>query len=299
MLVRALALSKRLAVEGELAAVSVSVRPPGVRCSLAARYADRSEERSLTSTKAEGGRASWNWRVPENIAAGAARATVSCGRAGAVSQRLVIVGSLTAPRITVDKQGFSVRSRRFIGSSVSYGLILRNQSSSQDALNVSVLVNFVMADDRLIGSASTTVPAVAAGSTYALGNSLTFPGAAPVARLEVVVQVGSHKPRSLRFLATANIRMEPGVFDTAWVGGIDGELINDSLSVTLERASLSAVVFDAAGNVIGGGTGFALSSLPPGARLFFKVTLGVDAIPFERAASAVISVDPSWRQPGS
>jgi hypothetical protein len=58
-------------------------------------------------------------------------------------------------------------------------------------------------------------------------------------------------------------------------------------------------VFDAAGNILGGGTGYAFQTLPPGTREFIKLTMGLKAIPITQAASAVVSVDPSWRQPGS
>ena len=62
----------------------------------------------------------------------------------------------------------------------------------QDALNVNVLVNFVMADNKLLGSESSNVSQISAGSDYAVGDELTFPEGAPIERLEVVVQVASH-----------------------------------------------------------------------------------------------------------
>ena len=46
--------------------------------------------------------------------------------------------------------------------------------------------------------------------------------------------------------------------------------------------------------MIGGGTGTAFASLPPGAREFFKATSGFDAIPLSRAASAMVSLSPAW-----
>ena len=52
-----------------------------------------------------------------------------------------------------------------------------------------MLVNFVVADNRLIGSATVRVGAIAAGQQHALGGELTFPGSAPIHRLEIVVEV--------------------------------------------------------------------------------------------------------------
>jgi len=63
-------------------------------------------------------------------------------------------------------------------------------------------------------------------------------------------------------------------------------------------AQLSAVVFDPAGNIVGGGTGFAFQALPPGARLFLQMS-GFDVIPLEKAASTMVSIAPTWQQPGA
>lgn len=62
---------------------------------------------------------------------------------------------------------------------------------------------------------------------------------------------------------------------------------------------LSAVIFDDAGNVIGGGSGFAFQTLPPGARQFIQLSYGLDAIPMIRAASMLVSITSTWKQPGT
>ena len=95
---------------------------------------------------------------------------------------------------------------------------------------------------------------------------IKFPGTAPITRLEVVIQVEKYQPRSLHNPTLANIHLVPGLFDPSWLGTIEGELQNTDLSLSLQSADLSAVVFDAAGNVLGGGSGFAFQTLPPGAR---------------------------------
>jgi hypothetical protein len=182
---------------------------------------------------------------------------------------------------------------------VSYGLMLHNESKNQDALQVNVLVNFVMADNKLLGSESSNVGLIPAGGDYAYGDELTFPEGAPIDRLEVVVQVGAHGKQSALPPAIANLRVLPDPYDPGFVGSVEGELINDQPALELWNARLSTVVFDAAGNILGGGTGYAFQTLPPGTREFIKLTMGLKAIPITRAASAVVSVDPSWRQPGS
>jgi hypothetical protein len=210
----------------------------------------------------------------------------------------MIVGALSPLRIDVVKKGFSTRPN-YSGTSVSYGVMLANTSQLQDARDVTVLVNFVLADNHLLGSASTSVAAIRAGSTYALGGDVSFPAGAPVERLEVVVQVGSRARSSARTPALANVHLVPDLLDLGWLGSVEGDLINDQAGLTLQSAHLSAVVFDASGNVLGGGSGYAFASLPTGTRQFFKLTMGFRSVSMERADSVQVSVEPTFKQPGS
>jgi hypothetical protein len=176
-------------------------------------------------------------------------------------------------------------------------VLIENHSPNADALDVNVLVNFVLADNHLLGSSSNRIPLIAAGSTYTLGNNLAFPGTAPIARLEIVIQVG----RSNRHVGHApvvdNIVIEPSQYDQGWVGDVAGELINNDAHLTLVGARYSAVIFDSAGNVLGGGSGSSFGApLPPGTREIFKLTNGgFKDIPFQQAASAMVSAVPTWQ----
>jgi hypothetical protein len=129
---------------------------------------------------------------------------------------------------------------------------------------------------------------------YALGGDLSFPGVPPVSRLEIVAQIGESGKGSRTFPAPANVRILPDRFEADSVGSVEGEIQNDSAVKTMERAQLSTVVLDGAGNVIGGQTGNAMASLPPGSRQFFKIS-GMRGVTFSNAASAIVSVNPSYR----
>jgi len=286
-------------VQGNPARVAVTVRPSGVSCTLAVRYHDGSAQSGLARGTAAGGHASWTWTVPINIQAGLAKATVRCGRAGAVTRSVVIVGRLIAPKIVVKQQGFSTRPNAGMGTRLSYGLILHNDADRRDALNVVVQVNFVMADDHLLGTDSQQIDGIAAGSDFALGKTVYFRSGAPIVRLEVVVQVGSFGPHTFHYPTLANIHIVPSLSDAKWVGTIEGELQNTDPAMTLRAARLSCVVFDASGNILGGGSGVALQALPPGAREFLQLTNGFDVIPSESAASTMVSMIPTWQPPGT
>jgi hypothetical protein len=277
----------RAAVQGRDARVVIRTPLRTLFCKLSVRYADRSSE-FLGTTVAVRGRATWTWRVNEVATPGKARLIASCDGAGSASRAVTVVGTLTPPRIVVGQQGFSIRPKR-TGTTVSFGVMLKNTSPNADALQVYVLVNFVMADGHLIGTKAETIESIPAGHTHAHGGALDFPGGAPVVRLEVVIKVGGRQRKIIHTPVAENVRVLPDLRDATWVGEVDGEIINDHAQLNLQRTALSTVVFDASGNVLGGGSGYANALLPPGTRQAFVIKSGLDAIPWARAARAVVT----------
>jgi len=282
-------------VQGNEVILTVAVSPAGARCSLSVRYKSGAKQAGLPTVVAAGGHATWKWTVPRFVQPGAARVTASCAGAGRVSRRLMVIGQVIPARIRVVKSGWSVRNFPYGGSAVSYGVILANGAAQQDALDVKVLVNFVMADNRLIGSATVHVSDIAAGTQHAMGGDLNFPGGAPVARLEVVVEIGERGPATHTKPGISAVRVMPSPFEPAWCGSVEGEVQNDHPTRTINTVELSAVVLDANGDVIGGGNGFAVASLPPASRMFFKISNGVRPIPLGRAATALVSIVPKYK----
>jgi hypothetical protein len=282
-------------VQGNTVTVSVSVRPSGARCTLEVRYANGARQKGLRAVRAARGRATWRWRLSIRTGAGVATMTATCGNAGTAYRTMLVVGAVIPAKITVEKKGFSLRVHPYGGSTVSYGVILENHSATREARDVHVLVNFVLPDDRLIGSSATTISEIDAKSQFAHGSDISFPGVPQIERLEIVVQVRDTVPAAPRKPAVSHIRVLPDRYDASWVGSVEGELQNDDRHV-LERSSLSTVIFDADGNVLGGGNGSAFISIPPAAREFFKISSGLGAVPFARAASAMVSVAPTYRE---
>ncbi len=283
-------------VQGAATSVVVSTRPSGVICNLALRFSD-GRVQSVGPVASGNSHVKFSFRVDGAAAPGHATVTVSCTRAGTIRRKVLVVGSVIPARIVVVKDGYSIRQQPFGGGRVSYGVVLQNTSPNEDALQVYTLVNFVGPDGKLVGSATTTLPGIPAGQQFGLGGDLTFFGALPsVTRLEIVVEIGKRQKHALKMAPISNIYIEPSAFEPDWVGAIDGEVSNASSSLVLQGTSLSTVVFDAAGNVLGGGSGFAGASLPPGAREFFKISLGSD-IPVSSAASAMVSAIATYQTP--
>jgi hypothetical protein len=283
-------------VQGNPATVSVQVQPNGARCSLAVRYKSGAKQSGLPVVTANGYIATWTWEVPRKVQTGPARVTASCAGAGRATKRLIVIGEVLPPSVQVVKTGWSTRPYPFGSTGVSYGVILANQSPKRDALDVNVIVNFVMSDNRLIGSAGAHISDIAAGTQHAFGGEATFPGSAPIARLEVVVKIGKGGPATRTKPGVSAVRVVPSFWEPQWCGSVEGEIQNDSTTRTLQAAELSLVVLDADGNIIGGGSGYGGAQLPPAARVFFKVDAGMRPIPFYKAASALVSVVPTYQQ---
>jgi hypothetical protein len=273
--------------------VSVAITGPTTKdvCSLTVRYAGGPLQPGLRSITVGARRTVWTWKVPENAPPGSARVSVACKHAGKLSGLLEVA----EPPLPIDvaEQGFSLRSK-FGRGDVSYGVVLANHSKREDALDVFVVVNFVNASNVLIGSESTNLDAIPAGTQYNHGGSVSFPGAAPVDHVEVVVKVGDRQPAShVAVPAISNIRIVPSQNDPTWVDEVDADMLNAAPDL-MTRARLSVVLFNAAGAVVGGGIGSSSGSLPAKARQFVKVSSDVDSVPIADAVSAQITVVPSY-----
>jgi hypothetical protein len=282
-------------VQGNPVTIEVSVSPANAQCSLAVRYRSGAKQKGLRNVTAANGHASWTWTVSKRVQTGRARVTVSCSGAGRATRSLMVIGQVLPPKIDVVQTGWSVRQYPYGGTGVSWGVILSNASKTRDAVDVNVLCNFVMADNRLIGSASQRIGEIAAGTKHATGGELTFPAGAPIDRLEIVVQIGKGGPPTRTKPGISFTRVVPSTYEPQWTGSIEGEVQNDDPAKTIQSFELSGVVFDAEGNILGGGHGFGLASLPPAARVVMKITSGLRPILYAKTASAMVSIVPRYK----
>jgi hypothetical protein len=283
--------------QGKVVVVTATSKSLG--CKLSVRYSNGETQAAMTPTRASKEGVSWQWKVPDFAAAGQARLTVACPGARKATRSVIVVGNLIPPKVTVVKQGFSPKVQ---GSreSVSYGLVLQNTSPNANALGVGVLVNFVLPDGHLIGSVSKSIPIINAGSTYNLGGDVGFNGNPAIAKLEIVIDPGGRARSAKTFLpGLDNVHLVPNSSEPSWLGSVEGDIVNVHPTLTLNNSSMSCVVLDGNGNVLGGGSGSAYFKLLPGTRSFFKITGGLGEIPFNKAASVSISLIPNYEQSAS
>jgi hypothetical protein len=280
----------------------------GTACTPVVTYADHTMQMGTTKKARAGGQVSWSLLVPRTAPLGAGTWYVRCawfhivgqGKFSVTAVKTSAPPAAEAPRVVADKQGFSQRPDRYgTGSSFSYGMFLRNTSDTQDAQNVYVLVNMVASTGELIGTATRTIPLIAAGQTYALGDSLSLRTQVPVSKLELTIRLGAHQLKQAHNSPEfANVRIVPAQGDPGWVGEVDGEVLNSTPALTLTNAKLSIVLLDAAGNPVGGGTGYTFAPLPSGSRMVFLATSGFNSVPLDRALTPVVSAEPAYAAAG-
>ena len=280
--------------EGQKATIAVYVQPASPLCILTIRYkGGRTDRRQQAAPK---GRASWTVRIPA-VPPGPATVMVSCKGAGTVRGTMLVQWPLQAPLLSVGKSGWSQRNQFATTSDVSYGIALRNERVRFDALNVAVLVNFVDATNRVLGSARTTVSRIPSGSTFYVGGSQSIPTQTPVARLEIVVgpATSAQKVASVPPLVS-DVVISPDR-DGAYVESVHGQLLN-AYQAPMQSAYVGVVLLDSGGNIVGGGLTIVDGPISHGARVFFLATSGFTAVPVGRASSAVVSAVPTYPSTG-
>jgi hypothetical protein len=274
--------------------VTAGVRPAGARCTGKINHGTTALK--LRAKKAIGGAVSWKSKIPATAAGGKWTARVTCVRAGSASARFTVIARPPPPppvipaKVIVVKSG--VASRLSVGGSTrfaGYGAVLQNVSPDEDALNVELTVNVLDANGLILDSESDTYAAIPAGATYYAGGDSSYSGTTPAARLEVIIKLGSHQKKSLGALPpVTNIRTSEG-FSSA---DVLGEFANPYTRTLSNIARVTAVCFDASGNVIGGGYTYPRSSVTPGGRIGFDVS--VEGLHAAQIASAQVSVEPDF-----
>ncbi|MGZ8694838.1 MAG: FxLYD domain-containing protein [Gaiellaceae bacterium] len=189
--------------------------------------------------------------------------------------------------VTVLKQGSSETSSSSTRE-LDYGVVLRNVSPDRDARSVHVTVNAIDAHNVVIRSASTWLAGIPADSTYYFGGWLFHSTAQATTGLEVFVQADGSAAKALVQAVPGNVRIQPVL------GGVRvlGDVTNAAAAPLSSLASITAVIFDAGGNVVGGGLTLPESDAPPGARVGFMIY--AFSVPVGQAASAQVSVEPNY-----
>jgi len=103
-------------------------------------------------------------------------------------------------------------------------------------------------------------------------------------------RIGGQQPKKRLGPASSDILVQAQVYEPAWTAAVVGQVTNDHPTMLLRSTQISAVVYDSAGNIIGGAQGGTYGVMLPGVRSYFQASSGADAIPYDRVAAANVSV---------
>jgi hypothetical protein len=275
---------------GQMITIHAEVRPAGVQCSLSIRYSSNRVQRLGERTATTRG-VNWGVRIPA-VPSGRARATVACGGAGTGTTAFTVRHALQAPRVVIERSGWSQRPNlRFGYSYTCFGLQVKNARARLDAVRIALLVNLVDADNRVLATDHLRLGRIPAGTTVYTGHQLRM-GLTAVARIEVVVVEATSnemEPAMPPLVSDVLISMDSS---GPYVGAIFGQLLNRS-RLPMQSGEIGFLLQDADGNIVGGGRGSARGPVSLGARELFKSSGSFDAVP-HGGTEALISIVPRY-----
>jgi|1186.fasta_scaffold01376_2 hypothetical protein len=268
------------AAQGSTVRATVVVSRAVPRCTGTLRHAGTSSAKVVAVVRL---RASFAWRLPATAAPGTWTIAVKCGRAGSAFGSFKVTRRTTPPAavmVAVEKSGFSVA-----GTELGYGVVLRDTSATRDAVGVTVTVNVVDAANRVLRTDTSHLSGIPAGSTYYFGGDVFLDAGSAPASLQVSVRTEGDQPKRLAGPQVAGLT---ATADAAGRVHLHGELTNTATQPMSSLTRISGVVFDTAGNVIGGGVTFPTAPVRPNDH--FDFDLPVTGVTADRIGSFQVSV---------
>jgi hypothetical protein len=166
-----------------------------------------------------------------------------------------------------------------------YGLVLRNRSSSRDAINVVVEVEAVDGDDQPVAEDYSLVTLVPAGANFVISGALIWRDARDLAGIETEVRVGSTTPRRRKLPPVRNVSVTRS-------GGVTGSFTNPYKKSLPAGATIYGVVLDSRGHIVATGYDLTDGITRPRATATFHLRRNSASVQRDVATSAKVSVDP-------
>lgn len=186
-------------------------------------------------------------------------------------------------------------------SDLTYGLVLKNRSRTQDAVGIEVLTEMLGPKGGVLAGDYAKVAVIPAGKVFYVGSgSLPILNPGAVTRLRVSIKVRKTQAKRLSLPGVGKARVDKTIYG-AFVATTRNPY---SAAINMYDASAYAVIYDRNGRLIGGGDevgGLALDSgesLPPGRATLVSVQFPT-SIPLSRIGSVRISVDPGYLPRGT
>jgi hypothetical protein len=207
-------------------------------------------------------------------------ASLSSGGSGrAATDRTADVVVITSGLVP-EGQGFGSGGYGY----ADYGLVLRNRSSTRDAIDVTVEVEAVDSRDRPVTDDYAVITLIPAGADFVVTGALIWRGSTELAGIETDVDVGQTEPRRRRLPRVKHAAVTSS-------GGITGSFTNRYKKPLPEGATVYGLVLDNRGRIVAAGYDPTDAVTRPGATMAFHI-LGDSTMPADVVASAKVSVDP-------
>lgn len=167
-----------------------------------------------------------------------------------------------------------------------YGLVLRNRSSSRDAIDVTIEVEAVDARGESVTEDYALVTLIPAGANFVISGALIWRGSLEVAGLETDVHVGQTAPRGRRLPLVKRVAVSSS-------GRVTGSLTNPYKKPLPGSAAIYGVGFDSRGKIVSVGYDVTDAITRPGATVAFDMRGSSSAMQGGLVTtSARVSVDP-------
>lgn len=170
------------------------------------------------------------------------------------------------------------------GSDMDYGVILKNRSTSYDAVNLTATVRAVDVEGRSVATDEITISVIPAGSKFAIAGLMTPSVSLVPTRLKVSVKVGQRRPKGIRLPVATNVLLHQFL-------DVTGRFTNPYRRAMSQDAPIYAVFLDAQGRVVGGTSDYTGAAVSPRATVSFDLT-GYGYNQNAQPVTAFVSVDP-------
>lgn len=209
------------------------------------------------------------------ILVGALLAVVSTSTGGAATDKTAMV--------VVTKSGLNLGGQ---GSDYAeYGIVLRNRSTSVDALNVTVTVKALDSHGRVFTADDKVVTLIPAATNFVIDGQLIWGVSINLARIKTVVSVGKTAPRGRSLPRVTHVALNA-------YGNITASLTNTYKRPLPDSATIYGVFLDTKGRVVGAGDQTTDAILQPGETVSVDLFGNVPGAKRGTVASAQLSVDP-------
>jgi hypothetical protein len=172
-------------------------------------------------------------------------------------------------------------------SYAEYGLVLRNRSTTRDALNVTITVRGLDTQGRAFTSTGNYITVIPAASSFLVTGALIWNVSLNVARIATAVHVGRMAPRGRRLPVVRNVHL-------AQQGRpIVGSLTNPYKKPLPSSATVYGVFLDGSGRIVATDNLMTNAVVRPGATVAFDLSGNfARTVQLDSVRSMKVSVDP-------